>query len=84
MTSRLAYGRVILMFIWIILAVLLIMLIGSAPAWPHSRRWGYSPAAIIALLLILFLCMWIFSWPAYMGHHPPTGGNHMHMAPMHQ
>ena len=43
------------MFVWVMLFVLIVMLIGSSPSWPHSRGWGYYPTAKIALLLIVFL-----------------------------
>lgn len=65
------------MFIWIILLVLIAVLIGAAPAWPHGRRWGYSPTAIIALLLIVFLCVWMFGGFSSWGHHSWWGGDHM-------
>jgi len=65
------------MFVWIILLVLLVMLIGSAPSWPHSRRWGYRPSGIITLLLIVFLCVWMFGGLSTWGHHSWWGGDHM-------
>ena len=43
----------------ILLVILVLMLIGSLPAWPHSRNWGYRPSGglglILAIVLILFL-----------------------------
>lgn len=42
----------------IVLLVLVLLLIGSFPTWPHSRNWGYRPSgalSIIALVLILLL-----------------------------
>lgn len=43
----------------ILLIIVILMLIGAFPAWPHSRRWGYGPSggigAILIILLILFL-----------------------------
>jgi hypothetical protein len=32
--------------------VLFVALVGSIPNWPWSKRWGYGPAGIIALLLV--------------------------------
>lgn len=29
----------------ILLVILILLLIGALPAWPHSRQWGYGPAA---------------------------------------
>jgi hypothetical protein len=67
-------------FIWILLVVLLLALIGAAPAWPHSsrlgyKRWGYRPIGIITLLLIIFLCLWMFGGFSTWGHHAWWGGD---------
>ena len=47
------------MLLTIILVILLLSVIGSAPAWPYSRGWGYAPSgglgAILLILLILLL-----------------------------
>jgi hypothetical protein len=32
-----------------LLIVLLFAMIGAAPAWPHSREWGYWPSGVLAL-----------------------------------
>jgi hypothetical protein len=43
----------------ILLVLVVLMLIGALPAWPHSREWGYGPSGglglIVAILLILVL-----------------------------
>ncbi len=43
----------------IILVVLLLMLVGAIPAWPHSRGWGYGPSgslgAVLVILVVLLL-----------------------------
>lgn len=43
----------------ILLVILILMLLGSIPAWPHSRNWGYGPTGglgtIFVILLILVL-----------------------------
>jgi hypothetical protein len=43
----------------ILIIVLILMLIGVVPAWPHSRDWGYAPSGlvgtVVVILLILFL-----------------------------
>jgi uncharacterized protein DUF3309 len=47
------------MIVTILLIVLLLMLIGAMPSWPHSRNWGYGPSGglgtILVILLVLFL-----------------------------
>jgi hypothetical protein len=37
----------------ILFIVLVVALIGSAPAWPHSRGWGYLPSAVLLIATIL-------------------------------
>lgn len=41
----------------ILLIVLILLLIGAVPAWPHSRGWGYGPSGILGLLLIIILIL---------------------------
>ncbi len=42
---------------WILLIVLLVLLIGALPTWPHSRRWGYYPGGILGVLLVIVLIL---------------------------
>lgn len=45
----------------ILFVVLLLMLVGSLPAWRYSRGWGYAPSGgvgTILLVLIIFMIMW--------------------------
>ena len=39
----------------VLLIVLILILIGIVPAWPHSRTWGYGPSGIMALLILVLL-----------------------------
>ncbi len=39
----------------ILLLILLVVLLGALPAWPHSKSWGYAPSGALTLLLIVFL-----------------------------
>jgi hypothetical protein len=41
----------------ILLILLVVLLLGAVPAWPHSRNWGYGPSGIIGLLLIVMLVL---------------------------
>jgi hypothetical protein len=43
------------MFDTILLILLLALLLGALPVWPHSRRWGYYPSGGLGLLLIIFM-----------------------------
>ena len=44
----------------ILLIVLILMLIGAVPTWPHSRNWGYGPSGglgLVVLVVIILLLM---------------------------
>jgi len=41
----------------ILLIVVVLMLIGAIPSWPHSRSWGYGPSGAIGLVLIVLLVL---------------------------
>ena len=37
----------------ILIVVLILMLVGAFPSWPHSRSWGYWPSGGLSLVLII-------------------------------
>ncbi|MGE6162310.1 DUF3309 family protein [Aeromonas salmonicida] len=41
----------------ILLIVLVLLLIGVIPSWPHSRSWGYGPSGAIGLVLTILLIL---------------------------
>jgi hypothetical protein len=41
----------------LLLIVLLVLLVGAVPAWPHSRGWGYGPSGLLGVVLIVLLIM---------------------------
>lgn len=42
----------------ILVIVLLLMLVGAIPAWPHSKSWGYGPSGVFgAILLVLVILL---------------------------
>jgi hypothetical protein len=41
----------------ILLIIVVLMLIGVIPAWPHSRTWGYGPSGGLGLVLIVLLIL---------------------------
>jgi Protein of unknown function (DUF3309) len=41
----------------ILLIVLIVLLVGAAPAWPYSREWGYYPSGGLGLLLVVLLVL---------------------------
>lgn len=44
----------------ILVVVLILLLVGALPSWPHSRNWGYFPSGglgLVVLILIILLLM---------------------------
>lgn len=41
----------------ILLIVLVLLLIGTVPAWPHSRGWGYGPSGLFGVVLVVVVVL---------------------------
>jgi hypothetical protein len=41
----------------ILLIVLVLILLGVIPTWPHSRKWGYGPSGLVGVLLLVLLIL---------------------------
>jgi hypothetical protein len=41
----------------ILLVVLILMLIGAFPTWPHSKSWGYYPSGGLGLLVVILIAL---------------------------
>jgi Protein of unknown function (DUF3309) len=41
----------------ILLIILILLLIGALPSWPHSRSWGYYPSGGLGLIVVLLLVL---------------------------
>ncbi|MEO8655361.1 MAG: DUF3309 family protein [Ramlibacter sp.] len=41
----------------ILLIVLILMLIGAIPSWPHSRAWGYGPSGVLGLVVLIVVVL---------------------------
>ncbi|MGZ4979200.1 MAG: DUF3309 family protein [Methylobacter sp.] len=39
----------------ILLLILILMVVGVIPAWPHSRKWGYGPSGGLGLMLLILI-----------------------------
>jgi len=46
----------------ILLVIVILMLVGVLPAWPHARGWGYRPSGIVGVVLVVVLVLFL------MGH----------------
>lgn len=41
----------------VLLIVLILLLVGAFPTWPHSREWGYGPSSLLGAFLIILLVL---------------------------
>jgi hypothetical protein len=41
----------------IILILLLLMLVGALPTWPHSKSWGYAPSGGLGLVVVIIIVL---------------------------
>lgn len=41
----------------ILLIVLVLLLIGAIPSWPHSQGWGYGPSGILGVILVVVVVL---------------------------
>lgn len=41
----------------ILIVVLILMLVGAFPSWPHSRSWGYWPSGGLGLVLMILVIL---------------------------
>ena len=49
----------------ILLIVLLLLVLGSIPAYPYSRRWGYAPSGSLGLVLLIVLVLVLMGYIPY-------------------
>jgi hypothetical protein len=43
----------------ILLIVVILMLVGVLPVWPHARSWGYGPTGIAGVVLVILLILFL-------------------------
>lgn len=41
----------------ILLIILILLLVGAFPAWPHSAAWGYGPSSVLGIVLIILIVL---------------------------
>lgn len=41
----------------ILLVILIVVLVGALPGWPHSANWGYGPSGGVGLILLILLIL---------------------------
>ncbi|NNM58381.1 MAG: DUF3309 domain-containing protein [Legionellales bacterium] len=45
------------MLVTVLIVILILILLGVIPQWPHSRSWGYYPSGIVGLILVILLIL---------------------------
>jgi len=45
------------MLVTILIVVVVLMLLGALPTWPHSRQWGYYPSGGLGLVLVILVIL---------------------------
>ena len=43
----------------ILIVILILILVGALPTWPHSRSWGYAPTGVLGTILIIVLILYL-------------------------
>ena len=43
----------------ILLIIVVLLLLGALPSWPHSRSWGYGPSGILGLVLVVLIILFL-------------------------
>jgi len=46
----------------ILLIVLVILILGAAPAWPYSRGWGYYPSGTLGTILLILIVLMLLGY----------------------
>ncbi len=46
----------------ILLVILILLLIGALPTWPHSREWGYYPSGGLGLVVVILLVLLLLGY----------------------
>jgi hypothetical protein len=41
----------------VLIVILVLMLLGAIPTWPHSRSWGYGPSGGLGLILLILVIL---------------------------
>jgi hypothetical protein len=41
----------------LVIVLMILVLVGAVPAWPHSRSWGYGPSGIVGVVLVVVLVL---------------------------
>ncbi len=64
----------------ILLVVLVLMLLGVVPAWPHSRGWGYYPSGGLGIVLLVLIVLLQSGWLQQVRAAPADGRQRAHQS----
>ena len=59
----------------ILLIVLILMLIGVIPTWPHSKSWGYAPSGVLGLVVLIILVLLLMALAEFIGSRDKVSGS---------
>jgi hypothetical protein len=43
----------------ILIIILILILLGVVPTWPHSRQWGYAPSGVVGTIVIILIVLFL-------------------------
>lgn len=46
----------------ILVVILVLMMVGALPSWPHSRNWGYYPSGGLGLILLIVIILLLIGY----------------------
>jgi len=41
----------------LLIIILVLLLLGAIPSWPHSREWGYGPSGLLGIILVIVVIL---------------------------
>ena len=41
----------------VLLIIVILLLIGAIPSWPHSKSWGYAPSGVVGVVLVVVIVL---------------------------
>ena len=46
----------------ILLVIVILLLIGAIPRWPHSKKWGYAPSGSLGMVLVILVILLLMGY----------------------
>ena len=61
----------------ILIVILILMLLGALPTWPHSRSWGYGPSGGLGLVVLILLILLLMGYLSFLTTNTRRRFNHV-------